>query len=112
MSTAIWDGMMSAIESAADEIMEYNPDAVDMDDDNVRDAIREYADGLVNVYTRNCIEEWLVAGMPEAEDYGAEASPDGTIVERVMLGMFFWYEEKLTDRVDMLIANKGEVNDD
>jgi hypothetical protein len=108
MSTAIWDGMMSAVESAADEIMEYNPDAVDVDD--VCDAIDEQADGLVNVYTRNCIEEWLVAGMPDAEDYGADTG--GTIIQQVMQAMFFWYRDELTSRVDMLIANKSEVNDD
>lgn len=99
--------LLESVRIVAQEILDYNPDATDPDD--LDDAIHEQADGMVNVYTYACIQEWLAVGMPDAEDYGADTG--GTIIQQVMASMYFWYRDQLTEALaDMLDPKQAEID--
>jgi hypothetical protein len=103
--------LLERVRAVAEEILEYNPDATDTD--ALYDAIYEQADGLVNVYTHAGIQEWLVAGMPDAEDFGGEAphheNPEDTtarIYREASVAMYYWYADTLREELDSLIAKR------
>lgn len=96
--------LLDSVKVSAIEIMRDNPEALDLD--QLERAIDETADSLVNVYTYDCLQEWLAAGMPEAEEYGIDTG--GTIIEQVMACMFFWYRERLTEEITELLEARIE----
>jgi hypothetical protein len=85
-------------------MLEYN-DGTTVDD--FEDALHEYADGMVNVYYTGVIEEWAVAGYPDADDYSGEYPVHGwddTTLQRVAreatVAMYYWYRDELTCELD------------
>ena len=93
--------LLESVRLAAQEILDYHGGLI-LDVDDVDDDIHEQADGLVNVYTYACMQEWLAVGMPEAEDYTGEQA-EGTIIGQVMAGMYYWYRDQLTEAVRDLV---------
>lgn len=99
--------MRESIRVAAGEIVADYPDAVDVDD--VHEIIWETADGLVNVYTYPCVQEWVAAGMPDFDDFFMDANPGDSITEQIQRVMFLWYESKLHAAVAEMIAERNEM---
>jgi hypothetical protein len=92
--------LLESVRGAVTEMLEYN-DGTTVDD--FEDALHEYAGGLVNVYYTGVIEEWEVAGYPDAEDFGGcypEQLRDDTTLQRVAreasVAMYYWYHTQLT----------------
>ena len=107
--------LLEAVRATAQEILEYDTEATDIDE--LYDAIHESADGLVNVYTYACIQEWITAGMPDAEDYGADApiheEPESTtarIYREASVAMYYWYADGLRCELSDLLEERNEVN--
>lgn len=99
--------LLESVRHTAREILEYNTDATDIDD--LADAIAESADGLVNVYTYACAQEWLAVGMPTPEDFGLENHPSGDIHKTISYCMYYWYDNKLTLELTELLDARNEA---
>jgi len=96
--------LLENVRGAVTEMLEYN-DGTTVDD--FEDALHEYADGMINVYYTGAIEEWAVAGYPDAEDFGGcypEHGKDDTTLQRVAseatVAMYYWYRDELTCELD------------
>ena len=107
--------LLEAVRVIAREILEYDTDATDIDE--LYDAIHEQADSLVNVYTYACIQEWLTVGMPDAEEYGADAptheNPESTtdrIYREASVAMYYWYADGLRCELSDLLEERNEVS--
>ena len=108
--------LLETVRATAKEILDYDTDATDIDD--LDDAIHENADGLVNVYTYACIQEWITAGMPDADDYGADApihdEPDSTtgrVYREASVAMYYWYRDELTNAVAELLEERNNIDE-
>jgi len=93
--------LLESVRGAITEMLDYAPNATS--DDDFEEALHEYADGLVNVYHTGAVEEWAVAGYPDAEDLGGvypEHLRDDTTLQRVAreasVAMYYWYHTELT----------------
>ena len=93
--------LLEQVSRAVNEMMDYSPDAITIEAFDT--ALHEYADGLVNVYYTGAIEEWAVAGYPDAEDFGGEYpehdKDDSTlnrIAREASVAMYYWYYTELT----------------
>ena len=100
--------LMETIRATAQEILEYNPDATDIGE--LYDAIHENADGLVNVYTYACAQEWLIANMPDPEDYDLECAPEDDINRRITIAMYGWYADELRLVLEDMLTARNEAN--
>lgn len=103
-------GLLETVRMVAREVMEYNPDATDIDE--LYDAISEHADGLVNVYYRGCAEEWLAVGMPTPKDFGLENHPSGDIHQTIAYTMYYWYDERVREAVKQLLDQRNDANEE
>lgn len=99
--------LLEAVRATAQEILDWNPDATDIDQlpDNT---LNESADGLVNVYTYPCAQEWLAVGMPLTEDLVGETF-EGDVHEQIRFGMYFWYQNQLIEELTELLDARNEA---
>ncbi len=107
--------LLENVRASAQEILDYKPEARDIDD--LYDDIHEQADSLVNIYYLGAVQEWVVAGMPDAEDYGADApiheEPESTtarIYREASVAMYYWYADEMTNALSDLLEARNEVN--
>ena len=96
--------LLESVRGAVTEMMEYN-NGTTLDD--FEDALHEYADGMVSVYYTRAVEEWAVAGYPDAEDLGGwypEHDKDDTTLQRIAreasVAMYYWYHTELTRELE------------
>jgi hypothetical protein len=99
--------LMETIRATAQEILDYNLSATEIDD--LYDAIHENADGLVNPYYGACAQEWLVANMPDPDDYGMSTEPDDDINRRISIAMYGWYAHELSLVLEDLLTERNEA---
>ena len=96
--------LLEAVHGAVMEMLHY----IDSDNaDDYDDALTEYADGLINPYYYQAIEEWTVAGFPDIEELGGIApihDKDDTTLQRIAReashAMFYWYHAELVRELD------------
>ena len=100
--------MFAGIKCAAVEILEYRPDATELND--VIDDVNEQADSLVPVYYGEQVSEWLSIGMPEGEEYHGADSFTG-VHGLIAAYLFEWYNGELSRVVGEMLAGRVADND-
>jgi len=106
VSSATYSEMWQSVRDAADEILQYRRDAVDVPD--VTDDITEQADGLIPAYYSEQVQEWVAIGMPEPDDYGMS---NGLVFGHITGALFEWYHGELSQVVEDLLGERfGEVS--
>lgn len=89
--------MREAVKTAAQEIRDSDPTYVS-------DAIHEYADSLVPIYTSDVIKEWELIDIYDGDDYCGEYS----IVSQMQWALYEWYVRELTIELE----DSGETGHD
>lgn len=103
-SAELYGLIWQSVRDAGAEILQYNADAVDVDD--VADAITEHADGLVPVYYGEQVREWYALGLPSVDEFGL-GEPSGDIFRDIQGALFGWYHGELWRVVEGILADKA-----
>lgn len=103
-SSELYALIYQSVQDAGAEILEYNADAVTVDD--VADDITEQADSLVPVYYGAQVREWYALNLPSVEDFGL-GETTGDIYRDIQGALFGWYHAELWRVVEELLEGKA-----